>query len=237
MKKYLKSFISHFVLTASWVLAFSIAGCSEIKHAQDRRVQSAPAKSSPIKGDVVSGIDRGHGGVGVLCETPVSTRVRLLDFYELERNQGYSIDVLETSIEPMDAVYVALDKLATFNPQLANELRKSAFSFYDDISKVGKHDNLTSDFGEFWISDECGLVQIVVQKEGRYFVAEKFYQLMAPMDRAGLILHEVLYEKALQKGQSNSQNVRKLVGALFSVPSRPLDIHSALKAMGFETSL
>jgi hypothetical protein len=76
------------------------------------------------------------------------------------------------------------------------------------------------DEGQVDVPDDCEAHQVAVQRqpatslERRYMVSLAMWRRLDPLDRAGLILHEIVYREGLTRGHDDSYYVRQLTALL-----------------------
>lgn len=166
----------------------------------------------PIKlfGDQV-----GNGGKIIVCrseqEEIISTK--LLDFYESEILYSLASDFTGDSYLEMAANAAA--RLEAFDSRRANRYRLQVEDFLQNTRFV------TSPLIETPDSDHivappfgCNLEQVAIQlkpsfPQDRLFTINRdLWDAMSDADKAGLVLHEVIYNEAIARGHKNSIGVR-----------------------------
>jgi hypothetical protein len=174
---------------------------------------------------------RGNGGDVVVCkdDTGAITSIELLDFYEgrhrynltTQLNEGTTyqekLQILMQRIAKVDR-HFATSLSAVINTFEANTL------FWPGIQLVDIPDS-----GHIATPHGCEIVQIAVQKEPE-FPDEKTFTISKDLwdhptlderSKAGLILHEVIYQRALNRGHTDSINTRYLTSFLTSTKFVP----------------
>lgn len=173
--------------------------------------------------------DAGNGGYGIVCKNPNgSLRVMLLDFYEAKfRKIFYSLGINNTVEEK---VRVALDRLGRLDDKRAKRYQERAdsfmknASFFPNITLRGKIDFVTG-----IIENGCDVGLVALQKKPRfeedklYTISEDLWKGMNNDHRAGLILHEIVYQDALDSGQPDSVGTRYFVGTIASKKLEAMD--------------
>ncbi len=159
----------------------------------------------------------GNGGNVVLCADKKSEAV-LLDFYEHE--------VKPESVKK-DAVEIATDylkKLETVAPYLsAQYLRRlnqisSEIKYAEEIEIVDVPDSKHL-FKP--LSSNCKVVQIAVRnnlatsKDKRFLIRKDLWDALAPVQRAGLLVHEILHEHFTKLGEEHSEKARRVNATIF----------------------
>jgi len=173
-----------------------------------------PALAAPVEGG-----QEGNGGDVVVCP---GRGVELLDFYEARTLRNIKI-------EPRgEADYrVILAELLAANrpsfPGLVEKLELEIAKFHEEslfLSGV----NLTDipDSRHIALPAGCTIEQIAIQRapiypqDKRYTVSVDLWNQLSPLDKAGLVLHEVLYKHGLEGGISHSMDVRYLNSIFFA---------------------
>lgn len=172
----------------------------------------APAWSSKIIG---------NGGDVVVC--PNEPRVSLLDFVESRVLRKKSIRLAE----PLGKTY--LDKLAALItkvqgrfPLLAEELRTEIANFEDkSVREYGiELEDINDSYHKLRLPG-CHVEQIANQSKPLFdddpwfLIDAHLWDQLSEFDRAGLIVHEVLYRMGLRYGLEHSIGIRYLVALLF----------------------
>lgn len=169
-------------------------------------------------GTAVSG-----GGPGIVCSSatnPIAS-VQTLDLYEgchrfkmcpLPSNEPFAIQVLK-----------AAEKLKKFDPAIFADVNDGiAYIFANQIilpPGVGMQVGLDigTDYAPL-VPIGCHLEAIgYFEKSGQLMISSTLMEAMPPTEQAAFFMHEVLYKLTREVHRAtNSQEVRKLVAALFS---------------------
>ena len=162
--------------------------------------------------------DIGNGGDAVVCKDSVE----LLDYYEARVVLKSPIDLGE-EIKDSDGVEMALrvvQRMTSQHPITAMHYRKRISSFWEDarleygiqlhdikdenikLIKSGNNEKLEDNY--LLLPAGCGLYQVAIRRDKNKVPDKKTFSIngdlwkrMSPTHRAGLILHEVLYEDML----------------------------------------
>jgi hypothetical protein len=169
---------------------------------------------------------RGNGGDVVVCRDNASriASIELLDFYEGRFRYGLEPDLSagETWLEKLEHT---LARLARVDPELAKGFKAEVESFAENaLFWPGIQLVDIPDSGHIAIPHGCEIVQIAVQKdpqfpdEKRYTISQDLWDdpAMSEASRAGLVLHEIIYRRALAAGQSDSVKTRYLTSYINS---------------------
>ncbi len=159
----------------------------------------------------------GNGGDGVVCRDAHKKiiSVQLLDFYEAKTQRGIQHDLGGTHLSPIDKVFVALDRLKRLSPLRAQIYREQAKKFFDEtlmLSGVQLVD--IPDSQHIQVPNGCTIEQLAIQREPqqpedkRFTINADLWNLLDSDNKAGLILHEIIYREALSERQSNSISTR-----------------------------
>lgn len=176
----------------------------------------------------------GNGGDVVICSGKPGAE--LLDFYVGRRNLNLlprlgRIEKLEYNesapnfdqlLPVLPIVEYWLEQLARLDPDRAVQYTEVLRQFPDQwrLLKDQDFDDI-NDLGDILIERNCRLEQIAVQQrptsrfDGHYLVSQKLWDLTTDvLQRAGLLLHEIVYRDAIRRGHSDSYRVRRLVALI-----------------------
>lgn len=187
--------------------------------------------ASLIAGGIV-----GNNGDLVICndlKNPGKQNYSLLDFYEARRTLKLSptfgevheqtYDVTQTHFAELAPILPivefwlkGLERLDARNAQLIREYLVAFPSEWRLLEGQTLPEN--EDHSGVFLEDGCRIEQIAIQQtprsklHARYLLrADLWRQLADPVERAGLILHELVYRIALARGHTDSVYVRTLV--------------------------
>jgi hypothetical protein len=161
----------------------------------------------------------GNGGNVVLCEAAAPV---LLDFYEASEN-GRKISSY-TGAKYSEILEQRLKLLEKVAPKLAAQYKKRVttivgeFDFKGQVTLVNADDSVHA----FKPADEkCAVKQTAIRRtvfEGskRFAIDNKIWERMNGLQKAGLIMHEVVYEHFAKLGETDSRTARRLNALLFS---------------------
>lgn len=167
----------------------------------------------------------GNGGDVVVCKDAQNniTSIDLLDHFEARSLRGLSIDFGVQSDSVSERVYAAITRLQWLSPDRAKKYRQWANTFNSET-------NITTDVELVDIPDSqhsgiprgCKPLQIANQAtvllpgQKRYIIDKTLWDLLNPDQKAGLILHEIVYRETLSFGQENSIAARFLSSLMAS---------------------
>ena len=161
-------------------------------------------------GFATGGADSG-GGTVVICgkESPEapSFTPRLLDYYEAPR-RGVQPTQFDSDLDYSAILKVFINRIEQNSPIRARKFRKwsSEFAVEAEFTSSFNLGNI-SDTGPIPIGDDCKLLQAAAQLmdllpgDPRYYISEPLFKKMSEVDKAGLILHELIYREMLEEGQ------------------------------------
>ncbi len=163
----------------------------------------------------------GNGGDVVVCEKD-HKRARLLDFYEMESSDKALVRFKSESADTI--LHERIDQLRKVAPKLAEQYSKRAESLQKEMQfKTGIALTDVQDSEHAYLPDEsgCSLRQIVIRQnvpvaDKQFLVDQKLWNELSPGGRAGLIMHEVVYEHFYKLGETTSAKARRLNGLIFS---------------------
>lgn len=167
------------------------------------------------------GNDVGNGGNVVVCphSTAEQSTVELLDFVEAKNLRGISINLGAPSLSTAEKINIALDRLALVSPSTASRYRQEAKNFL--LGEVGDPTSSAlflpgiemiqiPDSEHAFIPAGCHAEQIVRQHEPQFpedklfLVSRNLWDRLDSTNRAGLILHELLYRDYISHHYFNS---------------------------------
>lgn len=192
----------------------------------------------------LAGNDAGNGGHGVVCRSLSGEviSIKILDFYEAEQLWGIHHQ-LGTSGTYMERVALALNRLKRVDPYRAERYQKHAeefaakAKFLPGVTLVNVPDTAHLAFPK-----GCLVEQIVNQRapqfpeDSRYVVNLDLWNLLDDANKAGLVLHEVIYREAIEKKKTNSRGARYLNANITAVEFESIthpDYIKKLQAVGF----
>lgn len=165
----------------------------------------------------------GNGGKGVVCRDKQNQikSVQLLDFYEasvlgrgMPRYSGKDYSEMATN---------AIDRLKTIDPQKFILYRSEWMGFENNRAFIRAPIIETPDSDHIIAPPPgCTIEQLAIQitpafpQDRRYNINEMLWQKMSETNRAGLILHEIIFREAIARGHKNSIAVRYLNAVIAS---------------------
>jgi hypothetical protein len=163
----------------------------------------------------------GNGGDGILCEKEgEKPKAELLDFYESSQKR---IETEAPYAEVVEARLKALEKVSGggLGETLLKRWKamKNEIEWKKDIELVDVQDSKHL----FTPSDKnCKLKQIALRRaeaastQKRFVIDETFWNQMAPVSQAGLLMHELVYEHFFKLGETDSVKARTMNAYVFS---------------------
>ena len=225
--------------TLLFAVCFGFVGCTRLP--SDRVIDvTTPPIPRPAGNDV------GNGGDGVICESKGAASYDLLDFFEAQ--------ALPPKIKPElpgetldEKVEGALARLTRLDAPKAARYREKAKDFTDDklvrwVSGIEFYD--IPDSGYVPLPGHCRIEQVAIQRkplfpgDPRYVISKDWWENFSTDQKAGLILHEIVYEEMLSLGHVDSVRARKFTVYLASnrFSQMPQEEYATLKANLFEKS-
>jgi hypothetical protein len=172
-----------------------------------------------------SGSEVGNGGMVVECKNPsgASLGFETLDFFESRLFLNFKFDESLIREQSTEILAEVVKRLYRLDPDRALRFEYWINSFMNE-AKFLENVKLvpTEDQANLALPEGCSLVQAIIQREPifgeerRYNVAKEVWDRLIERERAGLILHEVVYREAIALGQTNSRRTRLFVGYLTS---------------------
>jgi hypothetical protein len=162
----------------------------------------------------VGGSGAGNGGDVIVC-SGVSSRpeVQLLDFYELELFENTKPLVVEsTSGSALDKAEAAIRTLQNVSPIRMERYLDELNHFMSRITFVSYDlPNLPDDLNVV-MPKGCSLQQIAIQQKPMgiplYTVNENLWHRLDENQKAGLILHEIVYSENIYGGHTDARATR-----------------------------
>jgi hypothetical protein len=165
------------------------------------------------------GANGGNGGDAIVCKLPSGkVSVELLDYYEartqlkdLTTGQSLQLDFGAPGLSASEIVDLLISRIAAVSPMRAERYREQAQAFMAETSFLPDAD-LTDipDSQHVAVPKNCEIKQMVIQRktpfamQSRYTVDQTLWALLSEANKAGTILHEIIYREAIELGQSNS---------------------------------
>ncbi len=158
----------------------------------------------------------GNGGDGVYCSSsPNQPRLQLLDFYELLFYDKVNVDLGNVNEDPVIKVTKIIDSFKKISPIRADLYKERLLNFFNRVQWSQAPLQDVPDSNHIVLPVACEIRQLVIQSkvngQPNYLVDQNLWLMLNGTQKAGLILHEVIYEEALEQGHENSINTRALV--------------------------
>ena len=162
--------------------------------------------------------DKGNGGGVIKCENDL----KLYDFFEAELFEGLKIPNLDLSEEQYTELIFKKILAQRSKSDAENTLmllRETEALFRSKMEMTNNKLIATFDADKIEVPEGCEFLQAANWNErlNRLRISLPLWKLMKPRERAGLVIHEVLYKIARNKfNEKDSDRIRALVGELFS---------------------
>lgn len=162
------------------------------------------------------GNEKGNGGFVLSCpEKPI----RLFDFYEAENLYKFKPLVPSDDIAEEKIVAERIQQIALKDSGLAKKLTDNLNYFFLNLKMLPDYIGPSADTQHVFVPAGCHLIQAALQRKAlvsarlKFYLAQNIWNQLSKYDRAGLILHEILYMSSEQK---DSRFIRRLTGFIFS---------------------
>ncbi|MEZ4752175.1 MAG: hypothetical protein R3B54_16535 [Bdellovibrionota bacterium] len=173
---------------------------------------------------LLAGNESGNGGDVVYCEATRATAT-LLDFFEasvLTPQLAYELG--EASLSPVEKARIAVQRLERVDPKRAARYADQIEKFESNVRWVrGVELPDIPDSGYVPIDPvHCKIKQIAIRKpplspeHKLYTINEDLHDLLDNDNRAGLMLHEIIYGELYDRGQKNSIKARYFTALISS---------------------
>lgn len=165
----------------------------------------------------LDGDERGNGGDAVVCYGTQEEihSVELLDYWEADVYWKMGRETPDPTQPFMTKVFALIDKLKDLDPPKHQRYSAWAHSFMSETNLMPEVELKDIPDSLIWVFPKgCRIEQIAIQKrplyqeDPRYIISQDLWELMDENNRAGLILHEIIYRDAIERGQTNSQHTR-----------------------------
>ena len=173
---------------------------------------------------VFAGNEVGNGGDVVLCSPKGDTErpPQLLDFYEAGIESDYTLESYDQKDE-YQLILKVLESLKKVSQSLSEKYQRDLKSFRLKTTYVtgSKLRNIKDSFHTS-VKNDCRVEQIAIQKESlksgdtKIFINKDLYEKMTSLHKAGLIMHEIVYEHFRFFKETTSIKVRAFNRYLFS---------------------
>lgn len=173
-----------------------------------------------------AGSTAGNGGHGVGCRVSPNGNIAsviLHDFYEGRYRYHLIPSLGDRTLTVEQKANLALKRLSRLDPERAARYQSRLNHFWENANKwPNAHLVFVSDSNYVAIETGCELVQVAIQKlpefpQEKYFtIDETYWNLMDDDSKAGLLLHEIVYEEAISFGHQDSTKARYFTALITS---------------------
>lgn len=173
-----------------------------------------------------AGWETGNGGDIVVC----GVDVYVLDFHPTNAVFG-PLDLGDPKLTPQEKVSLVIERMKPFDPIRAKKLKRWLASFEREALRRYEVDlPEIDDTKRRHLPDGCRVHQAVIQlpswrrKKGDpvYLIDQRRYESLDHDNRAGLILHELIYREAILYGHVDSLRVATFTAWLSSTVMRTM---------------
>ena len=193
-----------------------------------------------------SGQEMGNGGDLVVCykkDGVTITSIELLDFHE-GKLDGLNFDFIDKTKKYTQLVSETLTRIERLSGKRAGLYRRYLEEFYNDAKFVkGIILQDIDDSSEIKLKRGCRIEQIAYQltqihpNDPPYVISKDLWNKLDDFNKAGLIVHEVIYREFLKfTDQEDSRNVRKFTAyvnsKLFDNTSNAISFYEDTKKWG-----
>ena len=176
----------------------------------------------------------GNGGSGIIClEGHKISSIRLFDFYEAEVLRDWHVDfdyvadkskpLLEQSLDV--ARELVKQRWSVIDPVMAKYLEERLDAFSTETQFIDKPMSRVYDLESLLAPPNgCLIGQVAIQRkqekpgDKRYYIQRSLFEHtnFSNLDRAGLIIHELMYRLTSLRGASNSNGARYMTSVFFA---------------------
>lgn len=159
----------------------------------------------------------GNGGDVVECPA----KVELLDFYE----SSLALQSFDSKLNHKEIAADVLKNLKRVSPRQADQYSRRLAQFFSEVDlKSGVElKNIRDSKHLFSPKDEsCKVAQIAIRRNEasslskRFTINKDLWRKLSEQGKAGLVLHEIIYEHFYKLGEDNSVKARSFNAYLFS---------------------
>lgn len=165
-----------------------------------------------IQASIYAGNEVGNGGDALVCKKEQSLSVRLLDYSEGEVNSNKS----DSQEKYRKLLHSWIKKFKALDPKLSSMLSRKTLTIDQDFTfKKGIQLIDIKDSKHIYIPQNCVLKQLAIRRfkkigGEKFVVNQDYWEKLSEEDKAGLVLHELLYEYFYYLGVRDSKEVREL---------------------------
>lgn len=165
-----------------------------------------------------AGNEKGNGGNFLACVKDGQTTFTLLDFFEYPAvDQNRTIGSWQVEVQNK------IDKIKKLSPLRGQYFSKLLEVFNREVQfKSGGNFSSSGDVGPILIPTDCSLVQAATQirdpNNPRYgfYLNTEVWGKISELQKAGLVLHELLLTEAIESGHESSVRTRILNGKIWA---------------------
>jgi len=171
-----------------------------------------------------AGDTKGNGGDLIICynEAGAISSTHTLDYFDLTQN-GKKILLGGKNSTYDEKITIALNRLERLSPRRATIYRQWVDTFSEEVHFIPGEVNLGEIDDEDWggpLPDNCIQLQVANQNRRflppgkRYAISLKWWNQMSEEDRAGLILHELIYRELKSNTSRSVRAFNQLISTL-----------------------
>ncbi len=183
-----------------------------------------------------AGNEVGNGGDVIVC----NGRVELLDYFEA-KSLNFSLPKVSKKKGHQLIIREILNDFSKIDKKLASQYFQRLSEIYKQI-EYRSNIILTDipDSNNEMLPRECELKQIAIRRKkeinGKLFLISKdLWEQLSSLHKAGLILHEIIYEHFFYLGEKNSRKARYMNALLAHIGSNGKLLMSYKKILQSET--
>jgi hypothetical protein len=163
------------------------------------------------------GHEVGNGGDVIMCG---GSEYEVLDYYLYERASNNRVIELGSGDE-LEKVETVLKRIESLDVERAHRYRNRLREIWNnEINWLSEFELIDLPDAGYIPTTACRMRQAIIQRQNRHpalkllTIQKDLWQNLNPKARAGLILHELIYEEMLGLGQNNSKNARAFNAAV-----------------------
>ncbi len=185
-----------------------------------------------------AGNEVGNGGDVIICKE----NVQLLDYFEA-KNFNFTIANFNEQDDYKKIVIKILDAFSATDQKLADQY-KLRFTKMDDLIEFKSDVNLADipDSHHELVPKDCNLKQIAIRRPDEknpklFLIDQDLWNKLDHTNKAGLVLHEIIYEHFLYLGEKNSKKARYMNALITHLASDKATLPKTYKTLLQELSI
>lgn len=161
----------------------------------------------------------GNGGDVISCKESGKSDVKLLDFYEADLSpQSAEADPFKVAAQKIDLIKEIAPRLHDiYSKRLKNLNGEIDYKADVELTDIPDSKHLFVPAAK-----DCKVLQIAIRKakvdgtEKRFLIQKSLWDQLNSANKAGLLIHEIIYEHLSKMGEEDSRKARKINAYIFN---------------------